>query len=153
MVSPTKGKARYDEVLARVDQLFPVLVDRRKQVAGYLSGGERQMLAIAKALLLSPRVLLVDELSFGLAPKIVETLMETLVEVHRTAGTAVLLVEQNAAAALRIADYAYVLENGKVVFDGKPADVEQHEDIREFYLGGTEAYKDLKQYSRRRRWW
>lgn len=139
--------------LHAVEELFPVLLERRKQLAGYLSGGERQMLAIAKALLLKPRVLLVDELSFGLAPKVVETLMHTLVEVHRTQGTAVLLVEQNALAALRIADYAYVLENGRVVFDGTPERVHEHDDIREFYLGGTEGFTDLKQYKRKRRWW
>jgi branched-chain amino acid transport system ATP-binding protein len=139
--------------LDRIAQLFPVLLERRKQLAGYLSGGERQMLAIAKALLLSPSVLLVDELSFGLAPKVVETLMQTLLEVHRLEKTAVLLVEQNALAALAIADYAYVLENGRVVFDGTPARVHEHEDIREFYLGGTEGFTDLKQYKRRRRWW
>jgi branched-chain amino acid transport system ATP-binding protein len=98
-------------------------------------------------------VLLVDELSFGLAPKLVETLMQTLVDVHRVQGTAILLVEQNALAALSIADYAYVLENGRVVFDGTPERVNEHEDIREFYLGGTEGFTDLKQYKRRRRWW
>jgi branched-chain amino acid transport system ATP-binding protein len=139
--------------LHAVEELFPVLFERRRQLAGYLSGGERQMLAIAKALLLKPQVLLVDELSFGLAPKVVETLMHTLVEVHQTQGTAVLLVEQNALAALRIADYAYVLENGRVVFDGTPERVHAHEDIREFYLGGTEGFTDLKQYKRKRRWW
>jgi ABC-type multidrug transport system ATPase subunit len=117
--------------LGEVEALFPVLADRRRQIAGYLSGGERQMLAIAKALLLSPRVLMVDELSFGLAPKVVETLMQTLVDVHGKAGTAILLVEQNALAALSIADYSYVLENGRVVFDGTPARVHEHEDIRD----------------------
>ncbi|MDX6234159.1 MAG: branched-chain amino acid transport system ATP-binding protein [Nocardioidaceae bacterium] len=146
-------RTRNSEVGQAVVDLFPVLQERRKQVAGYLSGGERQMLAIAKALMLAPRVLLVDELSFGLAPKLVETLMQTLVDVHRVQGTAILLVEQNALAALSIADYAYVLENGRVVFDGTPERVNEHEDIREFYLGGTEGFTDLKQYKRRRRWW
>lgn len=151
----SRGRRDQAAALAQhaIEELFPVLRDRRRQLAGYLSGGERQMLAIAKALLLTPRVLLVDELSFGLAPKIVEALMRTLVEIHRSQGTSVLLVEQNALAALSIADYCYVLENGRVVFDGTPERVFEHEDIREFYLGGTEGFTDLKQYKRKRRWW
>jgi branched-chain amino acid transport system ATP-binding protein len=153
VVSGNKRDPAVAAALGEIEELFPVLLERRKQLAGYLSGGERQMLAIAKAILLKPRVLLVDELSFGLAPKVVETLMHTLAEIHRTQGTAVLLVEQNALAALRIADYAYVLENGRVVFDGTPERVHEHDDIREFYLGGAEGFTDLKQYKRKRRWW
>ena len=122
------------------------------QLAGYLSGGEPRCSRSPRRCCSSRRCF-VDELSFGLAPKVVETLMHTLVEVHRTQGTAVLLVEQNALAALRIADYAYVLENGRVVFDGTPERVHEHDDIREFYLGGTEGFTDLKQYKRKRRWW
>jgi branched-chain amino acid transport system ATP-binding protein len=156
-VVPTfAGAAEAQRIRELIDELFPVLGDRRRQVAGYLSGGERQMLAIAKALLLGPRVLLVDELSFGLAPLLVEKLMSVLRTINERDGLTIVLVEQNAGAALAVADYAYVLENGRVVLDGTSDVVGQHEDIREFYLGGAQAgqgFKDLKQYKRRRRWW
>jgi branched-chain amino acid transport system ATP-binding protein len=142
-----------------IDQVFayfPVLAERRRQVAGYLSGGERQMLALATALLCRPVVLLVDELSFGLAPKVVSTLMELVARLRDELGLAVLLVEQNAAAALAIADHGYVMEHGRVVFDGTPERLLAHEDIQEFYLGGGRGdrrrYTDVKQYRRRRRW-
>jgi branched-chain amino acid transport system ATP-binding protein len=141
-----------------IKDLFPVLFERRRQIAGYLSGGERQMLAIAKALLLCPRMLLVDELSFGLAPQIVFAMMNTLRRIHDAEGVTIVLVEQNAIAALAIADYAYVLESGRVVFDGTSERVRSHEDVQEFYLGtaaGTEdqGFANIKQYKRRRRWW
>jgi branched-chain amino acid transport system ATP-binding protein len=141
-----------------VATLFPVLEQRKRQLAGYLSGGERQMLAIGKALLLNPRLLLIDELSFGLGPMVVERLMSTLREIHERDGIAMVIVEQNAAAALAVADYAYVLENGRVVLDGPSDRVRGHEDIQEFYLGGStaagdEGFANLKQYKRKRRWW
>jgi len=143
--------------LEQVFGYFPVLAERRKQIAGYLSGGERQMLALATALLCRPVVLLVDELSFGLAPRIVMALMELVARLRDELGLAVLLVEQNAAAALAIADHGYVMEHGRVVFDGPPARLLAHEDIQEFYLGGRDRqdrrrYTDVKQYRRRRRW-
>jgi branched-chain amino acid transport system ATP-binding protein len=141
------------EGLEQVNEFFPNLLKRRRQLAGYLSGGERQMLAIARALLLSPKILHVDELSFGLGPRVVEALMLTLRQIRDLQGMTILLVEQNALAALRIADYVYVLENGRVVFDGTPERVNEHEDVREFYLGSNEGFKELKQYKRRRRWW
>jgi len=144
----------------QVYSYFPILKDRRRQVAGYLSGGERQMLAIGKALLCSPKLLLVDELSLGLAPAIVADLMGRLAALRRELGLTILLVEQNAAAALKIADYGYVMENGRVVFDGAPEKLLAHEDVREFYLGLSESgeaaaksYRDVKQYRRRRRWY
>jgi branched-chain amino acid transport system ATP-binding protein len=142
-----------DDVLA----YFPVLAGRRRQLAGYLSGGERQMLAIGSALLCQPRVLLIDELSFGLSPLMVEHLMALVARLRDDLGLAILLVEQNAAAALAIADHGYVLEHGRVVYDGTPATLAAHEDIREFYLGvgaGAERkrYTSVKQYRRRRRW-
>lgn len=137
-----------------IEELFPVLPERATQVAGYLSGGERQMLGIAKAMLLEPDVLLVDELSFGLAPKITATLMDTLRILNREGGVSIILVEQNAEAALSVADYAYVVENGSIVYDGTPDDLRKHEDVQEFYLGsGSAGFSDLKQYKRRRRWW
>jgi branched-chain amino acid transport system ATP-binding protein len=143
--------------LERVLHYFPVLADRRRQVAGYLSGGERQMLALATALLCHPRVLLVDELSLGLAPLVVENLMDLVRRLRDELGIAVLLVEQNAGAALSIADHGYVMEHGRIVYDGPRDRLLAHEDVREFYLGlggGTDRrrYTEVKQYRRRRRW-
>ncbi|PYM28926.1 MAG: ABC transporter ATP-binding protein [Candidatus Rokuibacteriota bacterium] len=141
----------------QVFHYFPVLAERRRQLAGYLSGGERQMLALASALLCQPELLLVDELSLGLAPAIVETLMALVRRLRDELGTAVLLVEQNAAAALAVADAGYVLEHGRIVYDGSVERLLAHEDIREFYLGvghrtDRVRYTDVKQYRRRRRW-
>ena len=139
-----------------VYQYFPVLVQRRRQIAGYLSGGERQMLAIGGALLCQPTVLLVDELSLGLAPLVVQHLMELLQRLRAELGITILLVEQNVAAALEVADYGYVMENGRVVYDGTPARLLAHEDVQEFYLGmgrgAARSYRDVRQYRRRRRW-
>ena len=141
----------------QVFDYFPVLAERRRQLAGYLSGGERQMLALGAALLCRPVVLLVDELSLGLAPIVVESLMGMVRRLRDELGIAVLLVEQNAAAALGVADYGYVMEHGRVVYDGPAERLLAHEDIREFYLGlghraGRKRYTDVKQYRRRRRW-
>jgi branched-chain amino acid transport system ATP-binding protein len=141
----------------QIFEYFPVLAERRRQLAGYLSGGERQMLAIATALLCQPRMLLVDELSLGLAPVIVEALMRLVARLRAELGLTVLLVEQNAAAALGIADAGYVIEHGRIVYDGPVERLLAHEDIREFYLGvghrtGRRRYTDVKQYRRRRRW-
>jgi branched-chain amino acid transport system ATP-binding protein len=143
--------------LEQVFAYFPVLAQRRSQIAGYLSGGERQMLAIASALLCQPTLLLVDELSFGLAPIVVEHLMQLIARLRDELGLAVLLVEQNAAAALGVADHGYVIENGRIVYDGAAATLLAHDDIREFYLGvghraGRRRYTEVKQYRRRRRW-
>ena len=141
----------------QVFEYFPVLAERRRQLAGYLSGGERQMLALATALLCQPRLLLVDELSLGLAPMIVERLMQLVARLRDELGLAVLLVEQNAAAALGIADAGYVIEHGRIVYDGSVQRLLAHEDIREFYLGvghrtDRRRYTEVKQYRRRRRW-
>ncbi len=154
-VPQPSGKQKF--TLAEVYSYFPVLKERRRQVAGYLSGGERQMLAIGEALLCQPELLLVDELSLGLAPAIVTELMGILQRLRSDLGITILLVEQNAAASLKIADYGYVMENGRVVLDGTPEKLMAHEDVREFYLGfddkGVKNYKDVKQYRRTRRWW
>jgi len=152
---PGRGRESLD--MERVLHYFPVLADRRRQVAGYLSGGERQMLALATALLCRPRVLLVDELSLGLAPIVVESLMDLVRRLRDELGIAVLLVEQNAGAALAIADHGYVMEHGRIVYEGSRERLLAHEDVREFYLGlGGSAdrrrYTDVKQYRRRRRW-
>lgn len=145
------------EALELIFTYFPVLKERQNQLAGYLSGGERQMLAIGSALLCFPKLLMVDELSLGLAPIVIGHLMATLKRLHEEQGLAILLVEQNAAAALEIAEYGHIMESGRVVFEGSKEKLLSHEDVREFYLGigGAEAksYRDVKQYRRLRRWW
>jgi branched-chain amino acid transport system ATP-binding protein len=141
----------------RVFDYFPRLGERKSQIAGLLSGGEKQMLAIGMALVCEPKLLLVDELSLGLAPIVTEEIMGILQSINRQLGLAMLIVEQNAAAALWVASFAYVLEGGRVVFKGPSARLMAHEDIKEFYLGGSGAdvrsYRDLRQYARKRRWW
>lgn len=136
---------------------FPRLRERRDQIAGYLSGGEKQMLAIGMALLCEPELLLLDELSLGLAPIVTETLMATLKQLNEELGLTILLVEQNAMAALAISSYGYVMEGGRIVYGGTREELLVHQDIREFYLGGGEgqrtSYRDVKQYRRKRRWW
>ena len=135
---------------------FPKLAELRGRTAGLLSGGERQMLALASAIVCGPELLLVDELSLGLAPVVVEDLAQRLVEIRNTLGITILLVEQNAAVALSIADRGYVLENGRVVLDGDAVRLKNHPDIQEFYLGGAgerRSYRDVKQYRRSRRWY
>jgi branched-chain amino acid transport system ATP-binding protein len=140
----------------RVMDLFPVLGERRRQVAGYLSGGEQQMLAIGRALMSSPSLLLLDEPSLGLAPMVVDQIRRIIVDINGQ-GTSVLLVEQNATMALSIAHHGYVLEHGRVVRDGPGAELLDDEDIREFYLGMGQAaerrsFRDVKTYRRRKSW-
>ncbi|MCE4611094.1 MAG: ABC transporter ATP-binding protein [Desulfurococcales archaeon] len=143
-----------DEVKAVLDY-FPRLRERFSERAGNLSGGEQQMLAIALALLHKPKLLMLDEPSLGLAPKVVSQLYSTIVELHRNEGITILLAEQNARKALEISDYGYVMENGRIVTEG-PADVlREDKDIREFYLGMGKAragYKSVKWYRRKKRW-
>jgi branched-chain amino acid transport system ATP-binding protein len=151
------GSRSLADRLEHVYKLFPVLAARRRNTAGYLSGGEQQMLAMGRALMADPGYLLLDEPSLGLAPRLVEQVRDLIVEIN-SAGTGVLLVEQNAAMALSIAAHGYVLETGKVVLD-KPADqLLADEDVREFYLGlgataeGRRSFRDVKHYKRRKRW-
>jgi branched-chain amino acid transport system ATP-binding protein len=129
----------------------------RERIGGLLSGGERQMLAIAAALMCRPRLLLIDELSLGLAPVMVESLIGSLAAIRGELGIAILLVEQSAVVALQIADYAYVMENGRIVLDGDGERLKGHKDVQEFYLGQAKAerrsYRDVKQYRRSRRWY
>jgi branched-chain amino acid transport system ATP-binding protein len=137
-------------------ELFPVLGERRTQSAGYLSGGEQQMLAIARALMSEPRYLLLDEPSLGLAPRIVEQIRDLIVRLNEE-GTSILLVEQNAAMALSVADHGYVLETGRIALDKPAAALRADDAVREFYLGlregeTTTSFRDLKHYRRRRQW-
>jgi branched-chain amino acid transport system ATP-binding protein len=139
----------------RVMGLFPVLQPRRRDTAGYLSGGEQQMLAIGRALMAEPTLLLLDEPSLGLAPLVVEQIRDIIVQVNEQ-GTSVLLVEQNATMALSIADEGYVLEHGRIVKDGPGQELQADKDIREFYLGmgeaGRRSFRDVKTYRRKKSW-
>jgi branched-chain amino acid transport system ATP-binding protein len=142
--------------LRRMYELFPILEQRGADTAGYLSGGEQQMLAIGRALMSRPRYLLLDEPSLGLAPKVVQQIRDLLVRINQD-GTTILLVEQNAAMALSIAAHGYVLETGKIVMDMPARQLREDADVREFYLGlGTgsvkHSYRDIKHYRRRKRW-
>jgi len=143
--------------LERVYQYFPRLRDRRGVRAGYVSGGEQQMVAIGRALMAHPRLMLLDEPSMGLAPMLVAEIFEIVERLNREEKVAVLLAEQNAAMALRVAQHAYVMENGRIVLDGDRATITANEDIKEFYLGLSgvgqrKSYRDGKHYKRRKRW-
>ncbi len=137
--------------------LFPRLADRRKGIAGYLSGGEQQMLAIGRALMAEPKLLILDEPSLGLAPKLIEQIRDIIVDINKQ-GVSVLLIEQNAMMALSIANYGYVMETGKIVMDGDAKKLLADDDVKEFYLGlhGDDAekksFRDVKHYKRRKRW-
>jgi len=140
-----------------VYQYFPRLKERRNQTAGYLSGGEQQMLAIGRALMARPKLMMLDEPSLGLAPMLVQEIFGIIKRINNEHGTTILLVEQNANLTLGVADYAYIMENGRIVLDGYPADLRENADVREFYLGLTEvgqrkSYRDVKHYKRRKRW-
>jgi branched-chain amino acid transport system ATP-binding protein len=140
----------------RVYGLFPLLANRRRSIAGYLSGGEQQMLAIGRALMSDPKYLLLDEPSLGLAPLIVRQIRDLIIEVNKQ-GTSVLLVEQNAAMALEIAEHGFVMEIGKIVMDKPARKLMEDEDVREFYLGlkkegDTKSFREVKHYKRRKRW-
>ncbi len=138
----------------RVFSYFPRLYERRAARAGYLSGGEQQMLAIGRALMTEPRLLLLDEPSLGLAPYLVREIFDIVRRINRDEGVGVLLVEQNALAALEIVSHAYLIEQGRIVMSGPPDVLTRNPDIQEFYLGGRGGYRrfqDVKHYRRRKR--
>jgi len=151
------ARAKLKENVERVFELFPVLADRKRMTAGFLSGGEQQMLAMGRAMMSNPRYLLLDEPSLGLAPLLVDQVRDVIVEINK-AGTGVLLVEQNAAMALSIASRGYVMETGRIVLDKPAAALLQDDDVREFYLGlhpgegGRKSFKEIKHYRRKKRW-
>ena len=143
--------------LEQVYTYFPRLKERRSGLAGYLSGGEQQMLAIGRALMAQPSLIMLDEPSLGLAPLVVQEIFEIVRQINRHSGTTMLLVEQNARLAMTVASYAYVLENGRVVLEGTPARLRENHDVQEFYLGlandgERRSYRDVKHYKRRKRW-
>ena len=149
------GGGRHD--LEMVYGYFPRLKERRNQTAGYLSGGEQQMLAIGRALMAKPKLMMLDEPSLGLAPLLVHEIFDIIKRINQEQGTTILLVEQNANLTLGVADYAYIMESGRIVLDGYPDDLRANADVREFYLGLTEvgsrkSYRDVKHYKRRKRW-
>ena len=134
---------------------FPILKERRRQQAGYLSGGEQQMLAIGRALVSEPKLILLDEPSLGLAPLIVENIFAIIQRLKNEQGQTVLLVEQNAALALEVADHGYVMENGRIMLQGPAAALRQNQEVKEFYLGLNEvgarrSYREVRQHRRRR---
>jgi branched-chain amino acid transport system ATP-binding protein len=136
---------------------FPRLFERRKGLAGYLSGGEQQMLAIGRALIARPKLMLLDEPSLGLSPMLVEEIFAIIARINAEQGVSMLLVEQNAAVAFSVASYGYILETGKVVIDGPVERLVRDQDVQEFYLGlggggAHRSYRDVKHYKRRKRW-
>ena len=137
-------------------EYFPRLKDRRRSLAGYASGGEQQMCVIARALLSRPRMILLDEPSMGLAPQLVEEIFEIVRNLNEKEGVTFLLAEQNANIALRFAHSGYVLESGRVVMDGLAKDLRENPDIKEFYLGvsdaGRKSFRNVRSYRRRKRW-
>ena len=154
----TAGRRRQVmEGLDLVYEYFPQLANRKRQDAGYLSGGEQQMLAIGRALIARPKVMLLDEPSLGLAPVLVDEIFGIIHRLNKEEQVSVLLVEQNAQAALDIADHGYVLEDGRIVLEGPANELRENQDIAEFYLGlagvgERKSYRDVKSYRRRKRW-
>ena len=152
-----KNRAEIKKDMEMVFDFFPRLTDRRHTLAGYLSGGEQQMLAIGRALMARPKLMLLDEPSLGLAPLLVKEIFGIIERINKEEGTTILLVEQNAHIALSIADYGYIMENGKIVLDDPVDKLKQNEDVKEFYLGlskvgDKKSYRDVKHYRRRKRW-
>jgi len=151
------GRSQIKRDLSNVYDYFPRLRDFRNRTAGYLSGGEQQMLVIGSALMSHPKIMLLDEPSLGLAPLMVKEIFEIISKINIEGKVTILLVEQNVNAALGISDYGYIMENGRIVLDGAAKTLRENEDVKEFYLGlstlgGRKSYKDVKHYRRRKRW-
>ncbi len=150
------GRTALQRDMDMVYTYFPRLAERRHAKAGYVSGGEQQMMVIGRALMARPKLILLDEPSMGLAPQLVAEIFDIVARLNREEGVSFLLAEQNATVALRVADYGYVLENGRVVLDGDAETLRTNEDVKEFYLGlgtaGRRSYRDVKHYRRRKRW-
>jgi len=143
--------------LELVYSYFPRLKELSKRPAGYLSGGEQQMVVIGSAMMIRPKVMLLDEPSLGLSPKLVGEIFDIIKRIHTIENSGMILVEQNAKAALNIADYGYVMENGRIVMDGSAEKLKNNEDIKEFYLGLSQvgekkSFREVKHYRRRKRW-
>lgn len=156
-----KSKAQIAANLEKVYAYFPRLKTRRTSQAAYTSGGEQQMCAIGRALMANPTMVLLDEPSMGLAPQIVEEVFHIVKDLNQKEKTTFLLAEQNTNMALKYSDYGYIMESGRIVMDGKAADLASNEDVKEFYLGvssksgadeGRKSFKDVKSYKRRKRW-
>ena len=152
-----EGGRRFRDDLERVYHYFPALKRFRNRISGYLSGGEQQMLVIGRAVCGHPRLMMLDEPSLGLAPMLVEEIFAIIREIKKQEDISVLLVEQNARAALELADYGYVMEGGRIVLDGSADMLRENEDIKEFYLGlnargERKSYQNLRFYKRRKRW-
>lgn len=154
----TRGRvnAAIKQDLEMVYDYFPRLYERRKSQAGYTSGGEQQMCAVGRALMANPKIVLLDEPSMGLAPQLVEQIFEIVKQLNEQEGVTFLLAEQNTTVALRYANYGYILESGRVVMDGDADSLLSNEDVKEFYLGlsqaGRKNFREVKHYKRRKRW-
>jgi len=151
------SRSEVKQLLAQVYEYFPPLQPLRHRTAGYLSGGEQQMVAIGRALMAKPRLMLLDEPSLGLAPLLVQDIFGIIDRINKESGVSILVVEQNANVALKASEYAYVMENGRIVLDGPAEQLRENADIKEFYLGLTavgerKSYRDVKHYKRRKRW-
>jgi branched-chain amino acid transport system ATP-binding protein len=148
------GSGRW--TLGTLYELFPVLGERRKSPSMALSGGQQQMVAIGRALMGRPRLLMLDEPSLGLAPQVIDTIFEAIIALNRDSALTVLLVEQNAQLALQTASYGYIIENGRIVLDGSAEKLRANDDVQEFYLGFSggerKSMRDVKHYKRRKRW-
>jgi branched-chain amino acid transport system ATP-binding protein len=151
-IQPQLKKVR--DGIERVYSYFPQLKERRRQLSGYLSGGEQQMLAIGRALMTQPKLLMLDEPSLGLAPFLVAEIFDIVRRINRQEGLSVLLVEQNAVAALEVVSHGYLMDNGRIVMHDSAEAMKRNPDIQQFYLGGAEGrnFHDIKHYSRRKRW-